>query len=635
MQKRHYSRRELTPGRSVRNNAPGSKKEKQLRFVGLLRSGLTPKECAGELSIALSTYYDWRKTAKFGDAARAFTIQCDRAIAQYQDSSKELRATVAHMGADLGSRVTRDQFGSFTEYLEAFRLRYFGFETYPHLKRVSKAMEEAGPGSITMILMPPEWMKTTFLEDRVCAKIAEDPNVRIAWVTEGQPLARKSLGRIQRRLSDDSIPNDLITHFGPFKGVEESVQKPWNADFFTVLPAHHDERDYTVATAGIKSIIRGARWDEVVIDDPQSIRSLSETSRLVEIFRTDIVARPSQLGRIFIIGSRVGPGDFYETLLAEDIVDELVQLPALDLEKPPGKQSNFPPIFRDGVPVVDRKGVPIGWSDEALAKRRKMVGEEGWARVYMQQPISRSGQMVTEKELLACCDRSRVIGTSATQQTIISLDPALKRHAAFTVCSYETAKLHVTDVIDLYQPIRNEVIFNEFERLFRKYHPTYVVIEDANLQSGYLVDDRFLALQEEFGFRAVGHTTGTNKRDPNLGIPALMNAIIRREVTFPGGGTSLAEPGMVGLFEQLMRWRPDIPTKMIVQDAVMSLWFNWSLWLKLRGQLQPRADEWKRSGLTNWSEYPYIERTVTMDGEPIPRPKNETFEEKWARLARL
>jgi len=541
---------------------------------------------------------------------------------------------------DNASKVCREDYDTFAEFFVAFRKYYFGLDTFPHLQTIIDAMERAGPGSVTMILLPPEWMKTTLLEDYVCACIAANPNERIAWLSEGQPLARKSLGRIARRMTDDAEPNLFMEHYGPFKDTANDIARPWNADFFTVLGARHDERDYTFATGGIKSTIRGARWQKIILDDVQSIRSLNETKRFVEIFRTDVSNRPGVLGRIFIIGSRVGPGDFYETLLAEDLVDELVCIPALDLSKPPGQQSNFPLQFdAEGNPVLLPDGAQVGWSDEQLAKKRKLAGEEGWARVYMQAPLSKAGSMVTEEDIARATQPDRAVGVRVTNEGIGSLDPALKRHAAFIQTNYDARHLYVVDAMDINSPDRNETLFAEIERETTRYRPSYWVIENNTLQSGYLVDDRFLDIQERFGFRSVSHHTGTQKADPTIGIPAMLNAIVRKEILFPGKGVA-ENHSFVMLFDQLIRWRPDVPTKMLQQDLVTSLWFNWTVWRKLREHLAPDAEAWQRTGMqtTGYRPTAYgFARTHLTDssGNELSAPPRiqKTYEQTWAELS--
>lgn len=597
------------------------KRDAQLQVIGYLRAGYTSADAIKEVGRTIKSYYAWRQQDEH------FREGCDRAIEAWQNQSEGLekgRSARDH-AIDLNNRET--------DFL-AWRKRYVHFDTFPHLQMIWQAMEDAGPGSITMILMPPEWMKTTFLEDYITWSISVDPNDRILALSEGQDHARKMIGRIERRLETDGTAPDLVAHFGPFK--DPTSSKPWNADFFTVLGSDHDERDYTLESAGIKSTIRGGRYRKIILDDIQSQRSLSETKRFVAIFRDDVITRPGQDGRIFLIGSRVGNNDVYEALLEEEgLIDALVILPALDLTKPLGQQSNFPPQFNpDGTPLVDAKGQQIGWSDEALARRRQKVGEDIWAQVYMQSPKSAAGALVTEDDLLRATDSNRSIGETHGLEALCSLDPALANHAAFMACEFDASVLYVIEPVDMYQPRRNEVLLAEVDRLSGRYHPTTWVVEDNTLQSGFRIDDRFLEIQAQRGFRSIGMHTGAEKTDPMYGIPAMMNAIVRREIRFPGRGSG-SNPALVLLFDQLIKWRPDIKTRFLPQDMVMALFFCWKTWRELRERAGVDLSAWTRGGLngapSGWQGASHL-RTESGTLVAPERPRPRTYEEVWAQL---
>jgi hypothetical protein len=597
------------------------KRDAQLQVIGYLRAGYSSAEAIKQVNRSLKAYYAWRL------ADDDFKLRCDQAIQAWQEQADGVKK-----GEQPRNRAINLD-GKETEFL-AWRKRYVHFDTFPHLRMIWQAMEDAGPGSITMILMPPEWMKTTFLEDYITHSISVDPNDRILALSEGQDHARKMIGRIERRLETDGTAPDLVAHFGPFK--DPTSSKPWNADFFTVLGSDHDERDYTLESAGIKSTIRGGRYRKIILDDIQSQRSLSETKRFVAIFRDDVITRPGQDGRIFIIGSRVGNNDVYEALLEEEgLIDALVILPALDLTKPVGQQSNFPPQFNpDGTPLVDAKGQQIGWSDEALARRRQKVGEDIWAQVYMQSPKSAAGALVTEEDILRATDSARAIGETHGLEAICSLDPALARHAAFMACEFDANALYVIEPVDMYQPRRNEVLLAEVDRLTGRYHPTTWVIENNTLQSGFLVDDRFLEIQATRGFRSIGQHTGSAKTDPMYGIPAMMNAIIRREIRFPGRGSG-TNPALILLFDQLIKWRPDVLTKYLPQDMVMALFFAWKIWRELRERSGVDLSAWTRGALTGapsgWQGASHL-RTENGTLVSPERPRPRTYEEVWSQL---
>jgi hypothetical protein len=319
-------------------------------------------------------------------------------------------------------------------------------------------------------------------------------------------------------------------------------------------------------------------------------------------------------------------------MLDEGLVDELVQIPAWDYTKPEGEHSNFPRQFdNDGLPIM-YDGRQVGWSDEALLERKRIVGKDQWARVYMQEPLSSSGACVTEEHLVAATSTTRRLGIPAGVGVMATLDPALAGYAGYIVCGFDAEKMYVMDLLNYKAPERHENLFAEIDRLSALYRPSYWVIEDNTLQSGYLLDDRFLELKAKYGFQATGRHTGKAKTDRLLGVPAMMNAIVAREIEFPI--VTPEDVDLAELLDQLLAWRQDIPTKMLRQDLVVALYFAWQLWRELRGNINQDLSGWQRAFLANPTHYAGASVDLTMrPASPVAQVK-ETYEQQWARLAR-
>jgi len=615
------------------------KAQAQIQVLGYLRQGLSPEDAMLKTGRAGKTFYTWtRESTKF-------RVQAADASEAWQLQKAKMRQPWTEQIGDF-EPVVRKDFKTWAEYVVAFRKAYLGFDTFDHQWRILQAWENAPGGGITMILLPPEGGKSTLLADAVTADLCDNPNNRMALISEGQEAARKILGRIQRRMEIDGAPTRMQIDFGPFRPLGNS-QKKWNADEFRLLASTHDESDASCVSVGIKGNIRGSRWDRVYLDDVQSVRNESQTSILMRIFRNDVITRPNmQSGKIIVTGSRVGRNDFYGELERLDIVDEIICIPALDLTKPIGHQSYFPRQFRaietpEGevlTPILDDKGDQLGFSDEDFAQRRKKVGEDEWQRVYMQRPQSEHAAKLTDEDILNATDaapeghphQKRMVGWSpkGAVGTIAGLDPSLANHAAYTYCAYNAEYLFVVDLVDLFKPTVNRKIYEEIERGTKRYHPDYWVIENNTLQSGYLSDDAFLEIKARHGFRAVGHHTGDNKKNSELGIPAMMDAIVRGEIRFPV--LSQADTAFVTLYEQLKAWREDIPTKRLVQDQVMSLWFCYLRWRQLRQLVDRDLTHWKRPGLERVTIYPHAQQNVQgLESVTKPAPVR-TYEQEWA-----
>jgi len=440
-----------------------------------------------------------------------------------------------------------------------FRRHYFDFETYLHQLKIVDAIENTPPGGVAMILVPPEFGKTSVIEDYCNYRIGIDPDVRITVVSEGQPHARKILNRIKRRMIDPRISARYITDYGPFYSDKHRIEgRPWSSDFLTVAKSSHDERDYTVEARGWRAAIAGTRTDLLIVDDIQSRRSLNQTETMLETFRQDFLTRPGKEGRTIIVGTRVGIDDFYEAAMLAGIVDELVELPAID---------------SDGKSLC-----PEMWPDTALTSKRRKVGEETWWRNYMQQPRKAGNQTFTTEMVEASFDMGRTLGEVRHGLTkVCGLDPSIKGRNALVVASYSTDRFEVLDAYAEPDLGSTEAILSRVEAAAALHHFDTLVVEINAFQRGLVEDQRLRALSREHGFRIVPHLTGRNKLDEDLGVARMPTSFVQGHMSLPYRDAESIRR-MDFLAEELYNWRPHISGTRLRQDLVMALWFCWLQW---------------------------------------------------------
>ena len=596
----------------------------KIQVLNDIRHGVTIEQAMKNANRTRKAFYFW-----VNDSPR-YAAQVQQARDAYAREYTRSQMTFREQ-ADSFAPILREDYPTWAAYVVAFRKAYFGFDTFDHQWQILDAWDASPPGGITVILTPPESGKTTLLADTVVADLCANPNMRRALVGEGQDKASKLMGRIQRRLSDEaSRESALYAHFGPFQPPSSDRNRKWNSTEFTILASSHDEQDPSVTSVGMGSNIRGARWDAVDLDDIQSLKTEGRTKWMLDIFRGDIVTRPGKSGRIRVTGSRVARGDFYEELERLGLIDEMVVIPALDKTKPVGQQSYFPPVYDErGVRKATEGGEPLGWTDAELAQRESKVGPDMWSRIYMMKPQSAYSSMVNEADIANATDLGRIVGAPAPTSvgTIASLDPSLAAHAAFAYCGYDSDHLYVMDVKDMMRPGTNQALHAEIRAGTKRYYPDYWVIENNTLQRGYLTDDAFLALRDEYGFRAVGHHTGEQKTDAQLGVPNMMDAIVSGVIRFPR--ISGEHESFAMLFDQLMSWRPDVPTRRLTQDLVMALWFAYLRWRQLRQLVDVDTSGWKRTGLEHITMYPHARTNIAMPSvhERVKTPM--TYEQQW------
>lgn len=539
-------KRERALAGSMGNKASIKRIARQQKFLEFIAGGATIAAACEKMGMHRGTYQHWRNVHP------SFRSEIDA-----------LRNGKPSTGAE-----------SFQGDFISFRKTYFGMDTYWHQREIVRAIERAKPGEIVLINCPPEMGKTTLLEDWANFKLAMDPNFRITLVSEGMGHARKILARVATRMSDARVAPDYVTRFGPFR--VPSDRKPWSADFFRVWQADHDERDYSMEARGWRSAIAGTRTDLLLVDDIQSVSSLNMTEKMIEKFRQDMLTRPGREGRVVIVGTRVGQRDFYERVEEEGIVDKVVCLPAM----------------KDGVSLC-----PELWPTTVLETRRKKVGEAVWWRNYMQSPQASMDATFTDQMIEDAWDLTRTTGQSSDEMVgkVCGLDPALAGGNALHVAAYNADQFQVLDIDSDRNLARVEAILEKVERLANQYHFEDLIVEANAYQKGLGEDERLKQLSKEYGFRIHTHQTGANKMDQALGVARMPISFINSKISLPGADEA-SRNRLLPLTNELRSWRADVPTRKLVQDNVMAMWFCW-LWWQERVKRMSNRSTWTARGM--------------------------------------
>lgn len=550
--------------------------QRKSKYLQALAQGLTVADAAAVADVHPKTPTRWaREDRKFKEARDG--------IRKSQRAAK-----VAEAREEGGDEAFTPLDGTFT----GFRQTMFGWDTYWHQGQIIKAIENADPMELTLINVFPESGKTTLLVDYICYRIAKDPNVRITYVSEGQDLARKVVGQVKTRMTRVDMYPEFIARYGPFHREDGAdSDRKWTADAIQVSKQSVDEKDWTLEARGWKSAISGTRADILLIDDLQSVRSKNSTDDMVDTIRQDFLSRVTQDGKVIVVGTRVAEDDVYNRLIELDLISEYVSLPAINHEG----ESLCPEL----------------WSAEKLEVKKKHVGLAVWARTYQQRPEADGKRAFDESAIKrALRDDLGIHGLHTDGRSAIdglfkvsSLDPALGGQNVLSTAAFDAERLVLLDQKVDDGLARNEDILERVEESARVFRPAVLVVEKNALQRGIARDERLRQLAAKYGFRIHEHETGKNKTDPQYGIAQMPTDFIAGNVWIPNG-TDEAKTMFAEFLKQLRRWRPDVPTKALKQDTVMSFWFSWLQFdIRRRGSQSDARKTWKREGVRDFLRY--------------------------------
>ena len=572
---------------------------KRADYIAKIRTGMTITEACQAVGVTEQTVRKWRE--------------------RYPMWGVEL-AMVRAQG-----RASR---GSFDGSFISFRRDYLGMETTWFQARIAHEIENARPGEVTLILIPPEHGKTTLLEDWCTYKLVTDPSFRITVASETVDHGVKILGRVQNRLEPDGPTPRIHADFGPISP-EGNRDQVWSARHFDVAgKATSDERDYSMHAVGLKGRVQGTRCDLLLLDDVQDIKSVGSTELYFEIIKQSFLSRPSMFGRTVIIGTRVDEFDVYRKMMDDDLDDHLVRIAAYDIDNSPEWPHPTVKPKEDLPETWAPEGVKFLWPEKydndpgdgmhryRYAALRYRVGETAWARNYMQHPELASNRTFDRDTREKMFDPDRTIIADPRPRTIfdeenrpvglgpvpviLALDPAIG-----SVNAVLAAAMH-PDVMEVLHVRRNvgltkySQIFDVLEEECHQWNTEtsfvdMIVVEDKAFQKGLMLDDRMFELQKRFGVRILPNTTGKEKTDSEIGIPAMPTAMWRGEITIPWK-PGPSQENMAPLLSDLSIWKPNVPGTKLPQDHTMTLWFAYRKWRIYRNSPVHRpaaTDNWR------------------------------------------
>lgn len=522
------------------------RKKRQARLLQLLSSGYTRKEAVWDpqVNVTENTIYRW-----MGEDPR-FKAAVKRA-------EREGRALTEGVNASNARTLP----------FHILRKMCFGRDTFPFQQVIIDIIENAPEGEITMILLPPGTGKTMTIEDWLTIQLAINPAFRVMYISETKDLGERTLSVIKSRFENEDGDFDKLRDLFGERYREDSDQV-WRSHEIRLLGADHELRDFNMRARGMNTNIYSIRSDITILDDIQSDRTLSQTMAYLSKLQGTIFTRREGgvRGKIVYIGTHLGPGDLPSELHKQKIVlpEHTFILPLIGKN---GK-SNFEEIIHT----------------EDLPQLIRQMGDRFQA-VYQQNPSGGKGKIFTgivdnmkdERYTVNTWYEAHEVATPDGKpqeilSRVVSIDPALDGGNAITAAGFSATDLWIYDHDLRFETNRISYSVDKIEEFVLAYQADTVIIEDKAYQKGLLTLERMEAMAQAYGFDLVPHTTSSEKFDPVWGVAKMEVPISFGRIHVPWGD-EYSQERCCHIPDQLEVWDPNIPTRALVQDSVMSLWF--------------------------------------------------------------
>jgi hypothetical protein len=217
---------------------------------------------------------------------------------------------------------------------------------------------------------------------------------------------------------------------------------------------------------------------------------------------------------------------------------------------------------------------PERWSEEALRRREGEIGSRAFARQFLLQAVSDEERLFSPEAIRRARDSRYHVGRqSATplHRCYVGVDLAasLGKKASYTV-------IFVVGLTESQQRLPLEIVrtrmslsdaVTEIRRISDRWKPAKIVVENNSFQEAVLE----LVRRERPRLPLVGHHTGAQKADEQIGVPSVAASLDRGEWIIPSGG--VAHGG--GCDCAYCAWQREMALYPACEhsDTIMAMWF--------------------------------------------------------------
>jgi hypothetical protein len=471
------------------------------------------------------------------------------------------------------------------EAFERFFNRFSGRILPDHTKEwVQAALDYTN----LLLNVPPRHAKSTIMSVWFPMwLVTRDRDTQILLVSQTGRLPAKFAYEISYHLAYNT---DLITTFGRYR--PEFTDAPWRPGQGELLiDGRHREYksgDLSLQIRGAGQAVLGMEADWVIVDDPTEREiAASEIKRENEStwLHQEVFTRLQPKGHAVVIGQRVHPRDIFGALEKEtrrkggDKVFHTIKYPA---------------VLDWGDPDSDVEPTVL-WPDQRdfdylMEQYDRVGGYAAFECMFQQNPFPEGEAFFQrvwidgDRDHIGCLDRDREEGKGVDPKSmqlfampvrVVSIDPSPTRFTGIVVADvlYGADKFYCQVLETSSQRLGLRGLVDEIERIASQYAPEYLIFEQSVFARWLYEDPLYMQMRDRF--RVIGHNTGRNKADPELGVLGMAIDFEFGRVRLPYGSADSRHSSESFIEELLTFGHGDH------DDQVMALWFIKFNWKKI------------------------------------------------------
>ncbi len=466
-----------------------------------------------------------------------------------------------------------------------FEHRYFTigssqakFEVYPfHVITIREFIIAKVFAEKVLILTPPRHGKSEMVLRFMAWLIIMWPNIQVLWVAANMPLAKSMTSKLKGVFEHSKL---LITEtLPPGARYGDKGAPTWTAsEFILYTRTDHTLKSATFTAIGSTSTVAGRDVDFGGIDDLEERKTVNtyELRAKSKEKHAEIMERQESHTGFVTIASRQHPDDIPNTLMQQtgSLAWRVHAFPAhdedctLDDDVVEGHDANGCVLAPKIVPYKKLLDNKIATDLLGLPGRYELR--------YLQKSIPVDG-MIFDIPLIRerCLDRSRIIGDidlKVDYRLIAGMDPAPRGYQAAYLYAWTPQVTYIIDIVTTRGKGQLGAI-QLFEDWFIKYGLVHWVYEDNMAKQDFFTRPDLIKVKAKYNLTIEKHTTGNNKRDPEVGISSMAPWYHSGQFVLPYGNAESVKKTKM-LLSQLQLWTTDgLQKGATVTDIKMASWF--------------------------------------------------------------